>query len=31
MTTLPYNTTKNNILAGIATTNIETVLDPTKH
>ena len=31
MTTLHYHTTNNNILAGIATTSIETVLDPTNH
>ena len=31
ITTLHYNTTNNNIIAGIATTSIETVLDPTKH
>ena len=29
--TLHYNITNNNIIAGIATTSMETVLDPTKH
>ena len=31
MTTLHYNITNNNIIAGKATTSMETVLDPTKH